>query len=72
MANNKNAKYILTAPKKELKLPAYRRKLDPAYVKRIVELDNESVPGAKFYSEAMWIVPGSPDPIIPIDSHTHD
>jgi hypothetical protein len=72
MANNKNAKNILTAPKKKLDLPAYRRKMDPQYVKRVVELDEESVPGSKFYSEAMWIVPGSKEPITMIDSHTHD
>lgn len=72
MANNKNAKNILTAPKAKLDLPAYRPKMDPKYVKRIVELDGESVPGAKFYSEAMWIVPGSPGPIVQVESHTHD
>jgi len=72
MANNKNAKNILTAPKAKLDLPAYRRKMDPKYVKRIVELDEESVPGSKFYSEAMWIVPGSSEPIVQVDSHTHD
>jgi hypothetical protein len=72
MANNKNAKNILTAPKEKLDLPAYRRKMDPQYVRRIVELDADSVPGAKFYSEAMWIVPGSPAPIVQVDSHNHD
>jgi hypothetical protein len=72
MADHKNAKNILTAPKKKLDLPAYRRQMDPHYVKRIVELDAESVPGAKFYSEAMWILPGDPGPLIQVDSHTHD
>jgi hypothetical protein len=71
MANKKNAKNILTAPKTELKLPPYRYQLDPQYVRRIVELDEESCPGAKFYSEAMWIVPGSKDDIKQVDSHTH-
>jgi hypothetical protein len=72
MANNKYSKNILTAPKPKLDLPAYRRKMDPQYVKRIVELDAESVPGAKFYSEAMWIMPGSPEPIVQVDAHTHE
>lgn len=72
MANNKNAKNILTAPKAKLDLPPHRRMMDPKYVKRIVELDEDSVPGAKFYSEAMWIVPGSSEPLTKVDSHTHD
>jgi hypothetical protein len=71
MPEKRLAKNILTADKKNAKYPAYRHKMDPKFVKRIVQLDGETVPGAKFYSEAMWIVPGSEKDITQIDSHTH-
>ena len=70
----KNAKYFLTVDKDGLKLPPFRHQMDPEVVKRIVHLDAETVPGAEFYSEAMWILPGqqSADGIKHMDSHTHD
>ncbi len=71
MAEKSHAKYFLTTDKKNLKLPSYRHVLDPKFVKRIVHLDSETVPGAEFYSEAMWILPGSKTPINQYDSHTH-
>ena len=67
----RNAKYFLIADKPNLKLPPYRHAMDPKYVKRIVHLDKDTVPGAEFYSEAMWIMPGSKEKIIHMDSHTH-
>jgi hypothetical protein len=75
MAEKKrNAKYFLTADKTGLKLPPFRKLMDPEAVKRIVHLDAETVPGAEFYSEAMWILPGekSAKGIKHFDSHTHD
>jgi hypothetical protein len=71
MAAKRLAKNILTVDKKDAKYPAYRHKMDPQFVKRIVQLDADTVPGAKFYSEAMWIVPGSKEDITQVDSHTH-
>ena len=73
MAEKRNAKYFLTADKANLKLPSYRHDLGSEYFKRVVHLDAESVPGAEFYSEAMWIVPGdtSKEGITQVDSHTH-
>jgi hypothetical protein len=71
MAEKKNAKYFLVADKEDLKLPAYRHVMDPRFVKRIVHLDADTVPGAEFYSEAMWIVPGAKTPLTQVDSHTH-
>jgi hypothetical protein len=72
MANNKNVRNILTAPKAKRNLPSYRVQQDPEYIKRIVELDEESVPGSQFYSEAMWIVPGAEKEINMIEPHCHD
>ena len=69
----RNAKYFLTVDKPNLKLPPYRHTMNPEFVKRIVQLDKETVPGAEFYSEAMWIMPGdkSPKGMTHMDSHTH-
>jgi hypothetical protein len=69
----KYIKNMLTSYKPNLKLPAYRKKLDPKVVKPIVNLDADTVPGAEFYSEAMWVVPGdkSKEGITQYDSHIH-
>jgi hypothetical protein len=72
MANEKkNAKYWITSDKPHLKLPSYRRMMDPRYVKRVLHLDEDVLPGAEFYGEVMWILPGSPKPLTQYDSHTH-
>jgi hypothetical protein len=71
MAEKKNARYFLTADKPGLKLPPFRHTMDPGFVKRVTHLDAETVPGAEFYSEAMWILPGSSESITHMDSHTH-
>jgi hypothetical protein len=73
MSEMKYAKNLLTSDKVNPVFPAYRHKEDPRYVKRIVQLDGETVPGAEFYSEAKWILPGdkSKEGIILVDSHTH-
>jgi hypothetical protein len=71
MAEKRNAKYFLTADKPGLELPPYRYEMDPEFVKRITHLDAETVPGAEFYSEAMWILPGNEVSMTQMDSHTH-
>ncbi len=73
-APNKYKKNMLTSFQPNPELPSYRKKLDPEAVKPIVNLDADTVPGAEFYSEAMWIVPGdkSPKGITEYESHTHD
>jgi hypothetical protein len=73
MDEKKNAKYIVTSDKPNLKLPAYRLKMDPKFVKKFVHVDADTVPGAEFYSEAMWILPGdkSPKGMTQVNSHTH-
>ena len=71
MAEKKNAKYIITSDKPNLELPAYRLKVDPRYLKRVAHVDADTVPGAEFYSEARWILPGSRDDLKLVESHTH-
>jgi hypothetical protein len=67
----KYAKNWVTADKPNLKLPSYRHIMDPEYVKRVLHLDREVVPGAEFYSEVMWILPGTKKGMTQYDSHTH-
>jgi len=71
MAEKRNAKYFITADKPNLKLPSYRLPVNPDFVKRILHVDADTVPGAEFYTEAKWILPGSKDEIRQVDSHTH-
>jgi len=69
----KNDKNMLTVDKKNPVFPAFRHEGASKFVKRILQLDAETVPGAEFYSEAKWIVPGdtSKEGILLVDSHTH-
>jgi hypothetical protein len=69
----KNDKNMLTTDKKNPVFPAFRHDMESKFVKRALQLDAETVPGAEFYSEAKWIVPGdtSKEGILLVDSHTH-
>lgn len=71
MAEQKYAKYFVTTDKPKLKLPSYRH--TDKYTKRVVHLDADTVPGAKFYNESMWLVPGDTSKAgkTVADSHTH-
>jgi hypothetical protein len=73
MAAKKLARNILTSNDQNVSLPAYRHKMDPGRVKGIVHLNADTVPGAEFYSEAMWILPGDKpnSELVQYDSHTH-
>ncbi len=71
MAEKKWAKNILFSDKPNLDFPSFRPKMDPQFVKRIVQLDADAVPGAEFYSEAMWILPGAKAGLPEFKSHTH-
>jgi hypothetical protein len=62
LAVNKNGKYFVFADKTNLELPDWRRKLDPTWVKRMMYLDSEVVPGAELYCEVVWFLPGRPLP----------
>jgi len=72
MHKGRNAKYVVDYPKPDAKYPPYRVKNDPKFVKPIVQVDADTVPGAEFYAEAKWILPGSKKEIILCESHTHE
>jgi hypothetical protein len=72
MHKGKNAKYVVDTPKANAKYPPYRVKNDPEVVKPVVQVDADTVPGAEFYAEAKWIVPGLAKEVKLCDSHTHD
>ena len=71
MAKGKYAKYVVDKDKPNPKFPPYRAKVDPKFVKRVVQVDADTVPGAQFYSETKWILPGSKTEIKLCESHTH-
>jgi hypothetical protein len=54
----KNAKYFVFSNKPGLQLPPYRHPLDPKIAKGVTYVDNETVPGADFYCESTWLLPG--------------
>ena len=68
----KYAKYAVDSPKKNAKYPAYRTKTDPKIVKPIVTLDDETVPGAEFYADTKWILPGTKGDLKLCETHTHE
>jgi hypothetical protein len=67
----KYAKYAVDKPKANQKYPAYRTRVDPKIVKTIVTVDADTVPGAKFYADTKWILPGSKEVKL-CESHTHE
>jgi hypothetical protein len=68
----KYAKCAVDSPKKNAKYPPYRVKNDPKIVRPIVQIDADTVPGAEFYAEARWIVPGGKKEIKLCEEHTHN
>ena len=72
MVEKKNAKYFLTADKPNVQFPPFRHMMNPDFVKRLAHLDEDTVSDTEFYSEAMWILPGSGEDMVQMDSHTHD
>ena len=72
MHKGRNAKYVMDIPKANAKYPSYRVKNDPKVVKPIIQVDAETVPGAEFYAETKWILPGDKKEIKLCESHTHD
>ncbi|MCX7911771.1 MAG: hypothetical protein N2506_02230 [Dehalococcoidales bacterium] len=72
MHKGKNAKYVVDFPKKGAKYPHYRVQNDPKIVKPIVQVDADTVPGAEFYAETKWILPGGPAEIKLCETHTHN
>ena len=72
MAAKRLARNILVANFDNIQFPAYRHKMDPKRVKGIIHLNEDTVPGAEFYSEAMWILPGEDSgDLVQYDAHSH-
>lgn len=64
--------------KPNLELPAFRHPIPPEVAHRLFYLDSEVVPGANFYTEALWFWPGNRPKLIPgeipkgaPEPHTH-
>lgn len=71
MAGKKYEKYIITKPKSELALPAFRRErgdIATDLKTPLIYLDNDVLKGA-FYVECVWFWKGSDKS--DVDAHTH-
>ncbi len=77
MAERKYSKYFIFDDKKDLKLPSYRKNTDSEYIIRMTHVDADTIKGATFYNEMMWILPGfgenytGDDPNFK-EEHTHE
>ena len=58
MAEQKNAKNFIFKDKPNLKMPAYQHPTDPKHTSRMPYIDEDTVPGADFGCETMWLLPG--------------
>jgi hypothetical protein len=67
----KNAKYVVDKARANPEYPSFETKTDPIIVKPVITVDNEVVPGAQFYADTKWILPGAKGEIKICDSHTH-
>jgi hypothetical protein len=79
MAELKYAHCFITGDNPKLKLPSFRVPVDPRFVKRVTQIDQTTYPGAEFYCETMWIVPGFDKETDPAgknanfwEEHTHE
>lgn len=74
MAERKYEKNFVISDKPNLVLPSFRPKLDPKLFRKIVHMDAEVTPGAEFYSESSWIVPGDEfkEAVTMATPHKHD
>lgn len=60
MAERKYANCFVFTDKKNLKMPAYQHPTDPRHTRRLAYLDQDTVKGAEFGAENMWLLPGGP------------
>ena len=58
MPEQKYLKYFIFDDKKDLKLPSYRLNTDSEKILRMTHVDADTIEGATFYNEMMWILPG--------------
>ena len=67
----KNAKYAVDKAKANPKRLPFETKTDPKIVKPVITVDSEVVPGAQFFADTKWILPGAKADIKLCESHTH-
>ena len=67
----KNAKYAVDKAKASPEHSPFETKTDPKIVRPVITVDNEVVPGAQFFADTKWILPGAEGEIKLCDSHTH-
>ena len=67
----KNAKYGVDQAKPNPTYPSFQTKPDAAIVKPVITVDDDVVPGAEFFAETNWILPGAQGEIRLCESHTH-
>jgi hypothetical protein len=67
----KNAKYAVDIVKANPKRLSFETKTDPNIVKPVITVDSDVVPGAEFFADTKWILPGAKAEIRLCDSHTH-
>jgi hypothetical protein len=72
MSEQKYAGLFLMSDKENVAYPPFRLPEDSRYIKRLVQLDKDTVDITEFYSEAKWIVPGNEGDMKLSGSHTHD
>ena len=68
----KNTKYGVDKAKANPEYPSFQTKIDAQIVKPIITVDDEVVPGAEFFAESQWILPGAQGEIKLCESHTHE
>jgi hypothetical protein len=79
MAELKYEKCFITADNPHYRFPSFRAPVDPRFVKRVTQVDPETVPGSEFFCETLWICPGFDKQPIPAgrrgnywEEHTHE
>jgi hypothetical protein len=68
----KNAKYAVDKAKAHPKSLPFMSRTDPKVVKPVVTVDDEVVPGAEFYAETNWIMPGAKGEMKLCGPHSHE
>jgi hypothetical protein len=67
----KNAKYAIDKVRANPERQSFETVTDPKIVKPVISVDNQVVPGAQFFADTKWILPGAEGEIKLCESHTH-
>jgi hypothetical protein len=70
MAERKYAYCFITKDKANLKMPSYQHPTDKKTTKRLAYIDMDTVKGAEFGAENMWLLPGGPKEQKVMDANT--